>query len=69
MLTDAASASRANMAVIQELGYWYVLALPRSWKFTNGRALKALVMHLPCWWRTQIRIPTVSSSRRRRSWV
>jgi hypothetical protein len=69
VVADAAYASRTNMALIQELGYWYVLALPRTWKFTNGKALKALVTHLPRRWYTQIRIPTVSSSRRRTFWV
>jgi hypothetical protein len=44
---DAADASQAHLALIHELGYWYVLALPRTWKFTHGQALKALVTHLP----------------------
>jgi hypothetical protein len=35
------------MAVMQGLGYRYVLALPRTWKFAKGKALKALVTHLP----------------------
>ena len=49
VVADAAYASRPNMALIQELGYWSVLTLPRTWKFTNGKALKALVTHLPRW--------------------
>jgi hypothetical protein len=65
VVADAAYASRANMALIQELGYWYVLVLPRTWKFTNGKALKALVTHLPRWWYAQIRIPMLNSQRRR----
>jgi hypothetical protein len=69
VVADAAYASRTNLALIQELGYWYVLALPRTWKCTNGKALNALVTHLPRWWYTQIRIPTVSNSRRRTFWV
>jgi Transposase DDE domain len=66
---DAAYASRANLALIQELGYSYVVALPRTWKFANGKALKALVTHLPRWKYTQIRIPTVNTQRRRTFWV
>ncbi|HSF29905.1 MAG TPA: hypothetical protein VLK82_05460 [Candidatus Tectomicrobia bacterium] len=34
---DAAYASQANMTLMQELGYGYVLALPRNWKFAGGR--------------------------------
>ena len=60
---------RANMTLIQELGYGYVFAIPRTWKFTNGKALKALVTHLPRWWYAQLRIPMVSSSHRRTFWV
>jgi Transposase DDE domain len=69
VVADAAYASRSNMSLIQELGYWYVLALPRTWKFSNGKALKALVTHLPCWWYTRICIPTVNGQRRRTFWV
>jgi Transposase DDE domain len=66
---DAAYASRANLALIQSLGYWYVMALPRTWKFANGKALKALVTHLPRWQYTQLRLPTVNTQRRRTFWV
>ena len=66
---DAAYASRANLALIQELGYSYVVALPRTWKFAKGKALKALVTHLPRWKYSQIRIPTVNTQRRRTFWV
>jgi hypothetical protein len=61
----AAYASRANLALIQALGYGYVMALPRTWKVANGQALKALVTHLPRWKSTQIRMPTVNTQRRR----
>lgn len=66
---DAADASRANLALIHMLGYWYVMALPRTWKFATGKALKALVTHLPRWKYTQIRMPTVNTQRRRTFWV
>jgi hypothetical protein len=69
VVADAAYASRPNMSLIQELGYWYVFALPRTWKFSNGKALKALVAHLPRWWYTRICIPTVNGQRRRTFWV
>jgi hypothetical protein len=46
-----------------------VVALPRTWKFTKGKAVKALVTHLPRWWYTRIHIPTVHSQRRRTFWV
>jgi Transposase DDE domain len=67
VVADAAYASRANMTLIQALGYWYVFALPRTWKFTKGKSLKALVTHLPRWWYAQIRLPTTSG--RRTFWV
>jgi hypothetical protein len=57
------------LELIQTLGYWSVMALPRTWKFANGKALKALVTHLPRWKYTQIRIPTVNTQRRRTFWV
>jgi hypothetical protein len=66
---DAAYASQATLATIQALDYGYVMALPRTWKFANGKALKALVTHLPRWKYTQIRIPTVNTQRRRTFWV
>jgi hypothetical protein len=66
---DAAYASRANLAYIRELGYWFVMALPRTWKFADGKTLKALVTHLPRWKYTQIRIPTVNTQRRRTFWA
>jgi hypothetical protein len=69
VIADAADASRAKMALIQELGYWYVVALPRTWKCANGKTLKALVTHLPRWWSWQIRLPTRSGARRRTCWV
>ena len=66
---EAAYASQANLATIQALDYGDVMALPRTWKFANGKALKARVTHLPRWKYTQIRIPTVNTQRRRTFWV
>jgi hypothetical protein len=69
VVADAAYASRPNMNLTQELGYWYVFALPRTWKFTHGKTLKALVTHLPRWWYTRICLPTVNGQQRRTFWV
>jgi hypothetical protein len=46
---DAASAPRANLALLYALGYWDIVALPHTWKCANSKALKALVTHLPRW--------------------
>jgi hypothetical protein len=66
---DAAYASQAHLATIQARDYGYVMALPRTWKFANGKALNALVTHLPRGKYTQMRIPTVNTQRRRTCWV
>jgi hypothetical protein len=66
---DAADASRANLALIHMLGYWSVMAWPRTWKFATGKALKALATHLPRWQDTPMRMPTVNTQRRRPLWV
>jgi hypothetical protein len=66
---DAAYASRVHLALIQALGYGDVMALPRTWKFAKGKALKDLVTHLPRSKYLQIRIPTVNTQRRRTFWV
>jgi hypothetical protein len=54
---DAAYTSRANLALIQTLGHWYVMALSRTWKFADGKTVRELVTHLPRAKYTQIRIP------------
>ena len=41
------------------------MALPRTWKFANGKALNALVTHRPRWKYTPIRMPTVNTRPRR----
>jgi hypothetical protein len=68
VVAAAASASRPNMALIQELGYGSVWALPRTWKFTHGKPLNALGTHLPRWWSTRLCIPTINGQRRRTFW-
>jgi Transposase DDE domain len=65
---DAAYTSRAHRALIQTLGHWYVMALPRTWKCADGKAVKALGTHLPRGKSTQMRIPPVTTQRRRTCW-
>jgi len=48
-VAEAAYASRANRELIHTRGYGYVMALPRTWKWANGKALQALVSHRPRW--------------------
>jgi hypothetical protein len=69
VVADAAYASRANLRLMQDLGYWYVCAIARTWKFHDGKRLKALVTHLPRWHYQRIRLPTVNGQRRRTCWV
>jgi hypothetical protein len=66
---DAAYASRAHVALLQTLGYGYVMAWPRTWKLAHGTALKARVTHLPRGKSTQLRMPAVNTQRRRTLWV
>jgi Transposase DDE domain len=65
VVADAAYTSRANVELIQTLGYGYVMALPRTWKCAHGKALNALVTPLPRGKYAQMRMPTVNTQRRR----
>ena len=68
VLTDAGFASKANLRVIQDRGWHYVVCLPRSWKLADGTHLRDLARHLP-----KSRYRRVASStpdqRRRDYWV
>jgi hypothetical protein len=66
---DTAYASRAPLATIQGRGYWYAMALPRTWKWAHGQAVKDVVTHRPRGKSTQIRMPPVNTPRRRTVWV
>jgi hypothetical protein len=66
---DAAYASRAHLATIQGLGYWYAMALPRTWTLAHGKAVNGLVTHLPRGQYSQMRMPPVHTPRRRTVWV
>jgi DDE family transposase len=69
VIADAAFASTANLQLIQQRGYYFVMAFARTWRFENGQALKDLVTHLPkkhyrrCW------VPLEEPLRRRTYWT
>jgi len=44
---DAGFAAKQTLQLITELGYFYVFALPRTWKLVNGTHLSDLARHLP----------------------
>jgi len=44
---DAADASRAPLATIQGLGYWYAMARPRTWTLAHGNAVNDVVTYRP----------------------
>jgi hypothetical protein len=65
---DAGFAATKTFRVIERLGYYYVFAVARTRKFTDGKRLKDLVQHLP---RNQYRRmkTTKPDGRRRDYWV
>jgi Transposase DDE domain len=69
VVADAAFTSAANINLIQQRGYGFVMAMARTWRFNNGQALKDLVTHLPkkhyrrCW------VPLEEPGRRRTYWT
>jgi hypothetical protein len=69
VVADAAFASKANVQLIQQRGYFFVMAFARTWCFDNGHTLKDLVTHLPkhhyrrCW------VPLDEPGRRRIYWT
>ena len=65
---EAADASRPHMARLQALGSWDGWALPRTWQFPPGKALQALVPHVPRWGATRRGMPTGNGRRRRTFW-
>ena len=40
VVADAAYASRANLACLAARGYWYIVALPRTWILSKGKSRK-----------------------------
>ena len=47
VVADAGSPANATLKLIEELGWTYVFAMPRTRKFTNGKYVRDLVQHLP----------------------
>ena len=68
VIADAGCAANATMRLIAEKQYDYVLALPRTRKFTNGKHLRDMVQHLPksCYYR---RASDKPDGRRQDYWV
>src|SRR5215813_9053247 len=66
VVADAAYPSRANLPAIQARQWFFVIALPRTWKLTNGQYLRDVVTHLPIHPYRQVRVPLLVSSPRRR---
>ena len=44
---DSGFSSNQNIKAIEKKGYYYVLAIPRTRKFANGKYVRDLVKHLP----------------------
>jgi len=47
VLGDAGYPANETLKLIEELGWTYVFAMPRTRKFTNGKYVRDLVQHLP----------------------
>ena len=47
VLGDAGYPANETLKLIEELGWTYVFAMPRTRKFTNGKHVRDLVQHLP----------------------
>jgi hypothetical protein len=47
IVADAAFASKANVQLIRQCGYFFVIAFAMTWRFANGQSLKELATHLP----------------------
>jgi hypothetical protein len=47
VLGDAGYPANPTLKLIQELGWTYVFAMPRTRKFTDGKYVRDLVQHLP----------------------
>jgi hypothetical protein len=47
VVADAGYPANLTLKLIEELGWTYVFAMPRTRKFTNGKYVRDLVQHLP----------------------
>jgi hypothetical protein len=66
VVADAAYASRQNLQAIQARHWWFVIAFPRTWKFTDGHSLRDLVARLPRAFYRTVRVPALSAAARKR---
>src|SRR5262249_9627657 len=66
VVAAAAYASAQNLQAIQARRWFFVLAFPRTWKFTDGHSLRDLVTHLPRVSYRKVRIPLLCASARSR---
>jgi Transposase DDE domain len=69
VVADAALASKANIQLIRQRGYFFVSALARTWRFANGPSSKALVTHLPKQFSRRCWVPLEEPGRRRTYWT
>jgi Transposase DDE domain len=69
VVADAAFASKANINLIQQRGYVFVIAFARTWRFDNGQALKDLVTHVPKKYYRRCWVPLEEPGRRRTYWT
>lgn len=47
VLADAEFASKENLSLVKQRGYFFLMSMARTWKFEDDRSLKHLVQHLP----------------------
>jgi hypothetical protein len=66
VVAAAAYPSRANLRAIQARGWFFVMAVPRTWELARGHHLRALVPQLPAHSYRPVRVPLVVPSARRR---
>jgi hypothetical protein len=61
VVAEAADASHENWQAIQARHWWFVIAFPRTGKFTDGHSLRDLIAHLPHVDYRKVRLPLVGS--------
>jgi Transposase DDE domain len=69
VVADAAFASKANVRLIQQRGFFFVLAFAWTWGLDNRHSLKDLVTHLPKYHYRRCRVPLDEPGRRRAYWT
>ena len=68
VVADAGFPAKETLQLIQQRGFFFVMSLPRTWKFEDGHTLKDWVNHTrhSCYRKSWFRPP---GSRRRVYWV